>query len=160
MARHSRDRGRPALLLLLVAGLIAAVTAACGGSKQNAASTAASKAASTGLRQSSDAGNVTVDVTWKGRAAGPVFTVAMDTHSVDLDGYDLRTLALLRTDQGTEVQPASWDAPKGGHHREGTLTFPTTTADGKPLLGPETRSFELIIRGIAGVPERKFRWTL
>ena len=156
MARTSAERERPAPLLLLVAGLIAVVASACGGSQQNAAATAAS----TSLRQSSDAGNVTVDVTWKGSAAGPVFTVAMNTHSVDLDGYDLRTLAVLRTDQGIEVQPASWDAPQGGHHREGTLTFPTTTADGKPLLGPETRSFALTIRGIAGVPERTLRWTL
>lgn len=153
---HNGTHRRPALLLLLLAGLLTTVSAACGGSKQNTAATTAS----TSLRQSSEAGNVTVDVTWKGRAAGLVFTVAMDTHSVDLDSYDLRTLAVLRTDQGTEAQPTSWDAAKGGHHREGTLTFPATTADGKPLLAPETRSFALTIRGIAGVPERTFRWTL
>jgi hypothetical protein len=160
MARTSRRRGTPALLLLVVAGLIIAVASACGGAKQNAAATAAGDTASTNLRQSSDAGNVTIDVTWKGRAAGPVFTVAMNTHSVDLDGYDLRTLAVLRTDRGTEAQPASWDAPKGGHHREGTLTFPAAAADGKPVLGSDTHALTLAIRGIAGVLERTFRWTL
>jgi hypothetical protein len=152
--------GNPARSLLLVAGLIVAVASACSGAKQNAAATAAGGTASTSLRQSSDAANVTIDVTWKGRAAGPVFTVAMNTHSVDLDGYDLSKLAVLRTNQGTEAQPASWDAAKGGHHREGTLTFPVTAADGKPLLGPATHSLELTIRGVAGVPERTFRWTL
>lgn len=155
--RQARLGPALALALLFAAGLF---SAACSSSKQSPSATAPDAAASTSLRRSSDAGSVTVDVTWKGRAAGPVFTVAMNTHAVDLDGYDLRTLAVLRTDQGTEAQPASWDAPKGGHHREGTLTFLATTADGKPLLGPETRSFTLTIRGIAGVPERTFRWTL
>lgn len=66
---------------------------------------------------------------------------------------------MLRTDQGLEAQPTGWDAPQGGHHRSGTLTFPDATADQKPLIGPDTRAVELIIRNVAGVPERSFRWT-
>jgi hypothetical protein len=84
----------------------------------------------------------------------------MNTHAVDLDGYDLRQLAVLRTDKGQEVQPTGWDAPKGGHHRQGTLTFPVKTADGSPLIGSSTRSLELVIRDVAGVPERTFLWNL
>lgn len=84
----------------------------------------------------------------------------MDTHAVDLDGYDLGQLAVLRTDGGREVRPSGWDAPKGGHHRSGTLTFPATAADGSPLIGPTTRAIELVIRDVGGVPERRFRWTL
>ncbi|MBI4498056.1 MAG: hypothetical protein HY689_09180 [Chloroflexi bacterium] len=110
--------------------------------------------------QTSEGGQVTVEVTWKGPNAGPAFTVVMDTHAVDLDGYDLRQLAVLRTDQGAQAQPTDWDAPKGGHHRSGTLTFPATAPDGSALLGPNTRSIELIIRNVAGVAERTFRWTL
>jgi hypothetical protein len=82
----------------------------------------------------------------------------MDTHAVDLDGYDLKQLAALRIDGGREVEPVGWDAPKGGHHREGTLTFPAT-ADGRPLVESDARTIELIIRDVAGVPERSFRWT-
>lgn len=112
------------------------------------------------MTQTNEGGQVTIQVTWQGRSAGPVFHVAMDTHAVDLDGYDLRQLAVLRTDQGQEIQPTRWDAPTGGHHRSGTLSFPTTLSDGTPLIGSTTRSLELVIRNVAGVPERTFRWTL
>ena len=112
------------------------------------------------MTQTNEDGQVTIKVTWQGRSAGPVFNVAMDTHAVDLDGYDLRQLAVLRTDRRQEIQPTRWDAPTGGHHRSGTLSFPTTLADGTPLIGSNTRSFELVIRNVAGVPERTFRWTL
>ncbi len=122
--------------------------------------TAAPSSPGDGSTLSSEGGGVTVQVTWNGKEAGPVFTVAMDTHSVDLDIYDLRQLAELRTDQGVIVQPSSWQAPKGGHHRNGTLSFPATTPDGGAVLGPQTKSFELTIRGIANTAERKFRWDL
>ncbi len=112
------------------------------------------------MTQTNEGGQVTIKVTWQGRSAGPVFNVAMDTHAVDLDGYDLRQLAGLRTDQGQEIQPTRWDAPTGGHHRSGTLSFPTALADGTPLIGANTRSLELVIRNVAGVSERTFRWTL
>ena len=112
------------------------------------------------MMQTNEDGQITVKATWQGRSAGPVFAVEMDTHVVNLDGYDLRQIAVLRTDQGQEIQPVSWNAPTGGHHRSGTLTFPATLADGTPLMGPNTRSIELIIRNVGGVPERTFRWTL
>ena len=112
-----------------------------------------------GAAQTSEGGGVTVQVTWDGPSTGPVFHVAMNTHAVDLDQYDLRALAVLRTDQGTDMRPSAWDAPKGGHHREGTLTFPAQGPDGKNLLGPNVREITLIIRDVAGVPERTFRWT-
>lgn len=113
-----------------------------------------------GGTRTSDAGGVTFRVTWQGPEAGPVFAVAMDTHSVPLDGYDLRELAVLRTDEGVVVQPTDWDAPKGGHHRSGTLSFPATTTDGAPIIGPSTKSLELTVRGVAGVAERKLQWDL
>jgi hypothetical protein len=109
--------------------------------------------------QISEAAQVTVAVTWDGPAAGPLFRVVMDTHSVDLDGYDLRRLAVLRTDRGAELRPLGWDAPKGGHHRSGTLSFPSTAPDGSAAIGPTTRTVQLVIRDVAGVPERRFEWT-
>ncbi len=110
--------------------------------------------------QTNEGGQVTIKVTWQGRSAGPIFTVEMDTHTVNLDSYDLRQLAVLRTDQGQQIQPSGWNAPPGGHHRTGTLTFPATTASGTPVIGPKTRKLELIIRKVSGIPERSFRWTL
>jgi hypothetical protein len=118
------------------------------------------QATADGQTRTNEGGQVTVSVTWQGSAADPRFTVVLDTHAVDLDGYDLRQLAVLRTEDGREVQPLTWDAPRGGHHREGTLVFPSTTPEGTPLLSSSTRTIELIIRDIAEVPERSFRWTL
>src|SRR5262249_46204861 len=100
-------------------------------------------ALSDGATQTNEGGYVTIAATWQGRSAGPIFSVAMNTHAIDLDGYDLTHLAVLRIDGGREVQPTSWEAPKGGHHRTGTLTFPTTAADGTPLIAPSTRTIEL-----------------
>jgi hypothetical protein len=115
---------------------------------------------SAAMMQTNEGGQITVKVTWQGRNAGPVFSVEMDTHVVNLDGYDLRQLASLRTDQGQEIQPASWNGPWGGHHRSGTLTFPATLGNGTPLIGPNTRSITLVIRNVGDVPERTFTWTL
>ena len=112
------------------------------------------------MMQTNEGGQITIKVTWQGRNASPVFSVELDTHVVNLDGYDLRQLAVLRTDQGQEIQPASWNAASGGHHRNGMLTFPATTASGTPLIRPDTRSITLVIRNVGDVPERMFTWTL
>ena len=107
--------------------------------------------------QTNTGGNVTVAVAWSGASAGPVFDVKLDTHSVDLDKIDLRALAVLRVD-GEDIAAVSWEAPKGGHHREGTLSFPATATDGRPLVTSQT-TIELIVRDVAGVAERRFTWT-
>jgi len=107
--------------------------------------------------QQVDGGDVEVSVTWGGRAAGAVFDVALNSHAVDLDSVDLLDSAILRID-GEELRPTAWEAPMGGHHRAGTLTFPATGSTGQLLLGPEVGAIELIVRDVAGVPERVFRW--
>ncbi len=123
----------------------------------NSAAIVPAAPASGGATQTNEGGQVTVKATWKGVSTGPVFDIVMDTHAVDLDGFDLKQLAMLRVD-GREIQPAGWDAPKGGHHRSGTLSFSATGSDGRRLLTADTRSIELIIRDIAGVPDRVFLW--
>jgi hypothetical protein len=115
-------------------------------------------ASAAGLTRVSEGGQVTVKATWAGPAAGLVFTIVMDTHAVDLDGYDLAQLAALRVDGGPDLAPVRWDAPAGGHHREGTLAFPTEQG-GKPVIGAQTRRIELTIRDVAGVPERVFTFS-
>ena len=82
------------------------------------------------------------------------FEVVMNTHSVDL-AWDLAAQSVLRTDTGLEVQALSW--PLGsGHHYSGTLTFPSRSADGAPLLDG-AQVLTLIIRD-TDVPERTFTW--
>lgn len=78
------------------------------------------------------------------------FTVALNTHSVALDD-DLLQAAVLRCDREVEHRPIAWDgSPPGGHHRQGVLRFTP--------LDHESRYLELVIQGVAQVPERSFRW--
>lgn len=118
---------------------------------QTSTSGSAETATWSGATQTSEAGQVTIKATLQDANDGASFEIVMDTHAVDLDSYDLTQLATLRTDQGQTAQPTGWDAPKGGHHREGTLTF--------PAIAPDTRTVDLIIRNVADVPERTLTWT-
>jgi len=84
------------------------------------------------------------------------FDVAMNTHSVDLS-MDLTTLATLTTDTGRAVQAIRWDAPQGGHHVEGELSFPAGV-DGASLLQGAAK-LTLTLRNV-DAPERVFVWEL
>ncbi len=82
------------------------------------------------------------------------FSVAMDTHSVDLS-MDLALLATLTTDTGLRVNGAVWDGPLGGHHVEGTLVFPASVNGISVLDGANILT--LTIRDV-DAPERIFSW--
>jgi hypothetical protein len=120
---------------------------------------AASSTSGPGTSQTVEGNGVSLTLAWQGGETGPAFSVTMDTHSGSLDGYDLAQLTVLRTASGQEVTPASWDAPSGGHHRKGTLTFPGSGPDGTPLIGAGNGPVTVIIRDVAGVGERVFTWT-
>jgi hypothetical protein len=82
------------------------------------------------------------------------FQITMETHSVELD-MDLPSLSTLSTDTGFTVQGSSWNGPKGGHHVEGTLSFPAQK-DGSSLF----EGAKVIMLKIQNVdaPERVFSW--
>ena len=82
----------------------------------------------------------------------PRFQVVLDTHSVGLDGYDLKSITVLRDDTGKSYLPAGAENKGSGHHREITLSF--------PKVSPEAKRLEIVIKDIAGVKERSFRWDL
>jgi hypothetical protein len=84
------------------------------------------------------------------------FQVSLNTHSVDLS-MDLAALARLSTDNGNSVQGISWDAPKGGHHVSGKLSFPATL-NGKTFLDGATQ-LTLTIKNL-DAPTRLFTWSL
>ena len=84
------------------------------------------------------------------------FDVVMDTHSIDLS-MDLTILAALTTDTGLSLRPTLWDGPMGGHHVEGTLSFPTTQ-NGKSIL-EGTKQLTLTISNVDNVT-RVFEWDL
>ena len=156
---------RPTLLLLPLAA-VALLVAACGGTTTpastgtsatpggSATGTGTTAAQASGTR-TSEGGQVTVAATWGGPASGASFEVTLDTHSVDLDALDLSD-AVLRNDRGETLAARPWPAPKGGHHRAGTLAFD----------GDQARFFagagwvELVLTGIGDLPERTLRWEI
>lgn len=155
MTRHAR----PAILGLAVMATIGA----CSGSQPPPATPPASAPASMtpsttpepagSTTQTSEGGQVTVVATWPGPDAGADFDVTLDTHSVDLDALDLAD-AILRNDRGETLKARPWAAPKGGHHREGALTF---DGDSASFLDGATW-IELVLTGVGDLPERTLRW--
>lgn len=80
------------------------------------------------------------------------FRVVLDTHSVNLDAYDFKNIAVLRDDAGKSYVPIAVENKGSGHHREAIVSFPN--------IAPETKRIELIIKDVAGVKERIFVWNL
>ena len=77
-------------------------------------------------------------------------------------GAALAVMAILVascTSKGAGPTPPS-SSGSGTVQRGGTLTFPSTAADGEPIIGPTTRTLELVIHDVADVPERSFQWAL
>jgi len=107
-----------------------------------------------GEKQSVRGGGVTVDVTFQKEGPdGPAFKVVLDTHSVNLDGYRFEEIARMRDGKGGELAPTAVEGAEGsGHHREATVRF------ARP--DPKPKTLELVVKGVAGVPERLFQWTL
>lgn len=111
-------------------------------------------AAASNMTQSSAGGGVTAKVTFLNPKSGedPRFQVVLDTHSVNLDAYDLKSVAVLRDDSGKNYVPTSAENDGSGHHREVTIAFPRLTRGAKRI--------EMVIKDVAGVKERTFVWNL
>lgn len=142
-------------------GLASAIAAGCAAPAVTA-SPAATAAQATGGAVSAaigglgerrhEAGAVTVAASWI-EGSTPALDVALDTHSVDLDGLDLKALARVRLDGGDWIAPTAWTAPKGGHHRSGTLSFGTLALEKLA----SARLVELEVRD-TGAASHLLRW--
>ena len=109
-------------------------------------------AAAVGSTQTVSGGGVTLKVTYLAESEHESrFSVVIDTHAVNLDGYNLKAMSILRDDTGLVLQPTGVENKGGGHHREVILTFPRPSLKGNWL--------ELVIKDIAGEKERIFRWS-
>ena len=79
------------------------------------------------LMRSAEAGGVTITVlplNLSDPAASTLdFSVKVDTHTVALD-QNLGSLSVLRASSGAWAPALQWNGPTGGHHVEGTLSFP------------------------------------
>lgn len=103
-------------------------------------------------QQSVPGGGVTVAVKLLSKGGdAPAFRVSLDTHSVNLDGYRFEEVARLRDGRGGELAPAAVEGVEGsGHHRSATVRF--------AWPNPKPKTLDLVVKGVAGVPERVFRW--
>jgi len=80
------------------------------------------------------------------------FEIRMNTHSGDLS-QDMVSVSTLKDDSGREYRPVEWQgSPPGGHHRTGVLEF--------PVLNGNTKYVTLVIRDVASISERIFKWDL
>lgn len=123
------------------------------------AATSAKSASQPDLVKTDGQGAVTVEIqpvnlTSPGDAL--VFDISMNTHSVDLS-MDLAKLAVLSTDTGKTIQAIKWDAPRGGHHVSGKLSFPTTV-NGKNIFDG-AKVVTVVIKNV-DAPSRTFSWRL
>ncbi|MBI4311018.1 MAG: hypothetical protein HY681_04470 [Chloroflexi bacterium] len=116
-------------------------------------------------------GGITVEATWVSAqhwkeiagslrdAAGDrnvLIHVKLDTHSVDLEKYDLAALAFLEGRRRKTVQAEAWlGLEESSHHREGLLIFP---GNGNEEWQAEENEAQLTVKGVAGVAERLFGW--
>lgn len=105
--------------------------------------------------QTSNAGGVVVRVTPGRLAPGAAtwdFQVVFETHTAQRAG-DPAQFTVLLDPQGRTHAALRWDGdPPGGHHRKGVLRFMPI----RPVPGSVT----LKIRGVGGVPERAFTWSI
>jgi hypothetical protein len=111
-------------------------------------------AVATDATQTVSGGGVTAKVTYLNPKSNddPRFQVVLDTHSVNLDSYDLKTITVLRDDTGKSYLPTGVENKGSGHHREATVSF--------PKISNEAKRLEILIKDVAGVKERTFRWNL
>jgi uncharacterized protein (UPF0333 family) len=97
--------------------------------------------------QEQSAAGVTVKVSLVGKGDAMTVKVALNTHTVNLDGYKFDEIVVLRA--GGQEYPAKVKSQDGsGHHRSAVIEF----------KDPGTKDFEVVVKDIAGVKERVFKF--
>ena len=61
-------------------------------------------------------------------------------------------MTILRDDAGKYYAATRVENKGSGHHREATVSF--------AKLDPDAKRVELVLKDVAGVPERVFRWNI
>lgn len=155
----------------MAAAIAVALAAACGegGDPARVGSTPAPVEPSPLTLVDGGQGGVTLQVTWVTpeflasphmKRAGQLdlsqhlaFYVQLDTDSSDLSKYDLSRISVLRDLGGGEYQPEAWlPWNVDSTHREGLLLFRRVDLGGDGV--------ELVVRGVGGVVERSYRWSV
>lgn len=142
-------------LFILTLLIVISLLAACNGGVAQPETARAQPAVLVFETQSNNEQSVTVEITPLNLSQGGSsvdFEVAFNTHSVELD-FDPAKISVLRDDQGHEYPALAWEGSgPTGHHRSGTLRF--------NVFDHPSDFVEVVIRDVAQVPERVFRWDL
>lgn len=105
-----------------------------------------------GLTKHDRQGPVTVAVTLVAppSAGTPVrVKVALDTHSVGLDGIAFDQVVAVRAGDDQDIAPTAIEEIRGsGHHRQAVLVFPAAQAG----------RLRVVVKNVGGVAERSFVW--
>ena len=168
------------MTILLLAAVATLAAVACGGNDEDGSAIRPSPPAATGkaqmggeveLTQSDNQGGVEIDVTWVtpetlakldsegARSYGlddhVLLEVKFTTHSGDLSRLDMTGISAIHVG-GQEYAPQAWESiSDDSHHRAGVLVFTRKAPDGASL---DAGTIELVMKGIADVAERVFRW--
>jgi hypothetical protein len=138
--------------ILWVSALALGMSGLLGGIGDALAGVASSSAAAS---QQAVGNGVTVSATLlKEQPAGTAVKLTLDTYFVNLVRYDLGEVTVLRDDTGktypvTAVEQIGSRKP---HYRQAILRF--------AAVAPEAKTLELVVKDVAGVAERTFRWTV
>lgn len=87
------------------------------------------------------------------------FEVALNTHSVDLDGYDLSKMTSLNVGDEIEItKDIQWTMVEGGgHHVSGTIKVPRQY-EGEKIDYKDKEYIRLEIMKLDGINSRVFEW--
>lgn len=89
----------------------------------------------------------------KGQEQAISFRLTFNTHTVDLEQYDIKKLSSLAIDRGLPSSAESWMPSGRGHHLKGILSFNDKHPEGRHKLF-------LRLSNIDSVEERIFTWQL
>jgi hypothetical protein len=97
-------------------------------------------------QEKSEAG-VTARVSLLSRGGTMSFNVVLDTHNVELEKYKFDELVVLRAG-GKEYKARVKSQEGSGHHRSAVIEFDN----------PGAKELEIVIKGVADVKERVFKF--
>ncbi|MCH7493018.1 hypothetical protein IID19_05560 [Patescibacteria group bacterium] len=105
------------------------------------------------LKQTASMGAVNVDIELRDldlSSEETIFSVAFNTHSVDLD-FDFTEIISMTDDLGQTYNASEWTGNRGWHHVSGDIIF--------PKISEEVREVVVTITGIEGLTE-SFNWQM
>lgn len=94
-------------------------------------------------------GGVTATVSFEGKNGVLSFKIVLDSHTVNFDEYKFDEIIILRAD-GKEYKARIKSQEGSGHHRSAVVEFDN----------PKTKEVELVVKAVAGVKERIFKFQL